>query len=99
MLKNLLSNAIKYSPRGGRVRVGTAVPSDKPGMVELSVEDDGVGIAADALPRIFDPCPDQQSRDGGRARSGTRTEPGQGSCPRAWRQHRSGEPARKRLAL
>ena len=55
MLKNLLSNAIKYSPRGGRVRVGTAVPSDKPGMVELSVEDDGVGIAADALPRIFDP--------------------------------------------
>jgi signal transduction histidine kinase len=55
MLKNLLSNAIKYSPRGGRVRVGTGVASDKPGMVELSVEDDGVGIAADALPRIFDP--------------------------------------------
>lgn len=55
MLKNLLSNAIKYSPGGGRVRVGAAVAADRPGMVELCVEDDGVGIAAEALPRIFDP--------------------------------------------
>ena len=55
MLKNLLSNAIKYSPRGGRVRVEAGIAVDKPGMVELSVEDDGVGIAAEALPRIFDP--------------------------------------------
>ena len=55
MLKNLLSNAIKYSPRGGRVRVEAGLAQDRPGMIELSVEDDGVGIAADALPRIFDP--------------------------------------------
>ena len=55
MLKNLLSNAIKYSPRGGRVRVEAGLAVDKPGMVELSVEDDGVGIPAEALPRIFDP--------------------------------------------
>ena len=55
MLKNLISNAIKYSPRGGRVRVEAAVAQDRPGMVELSVEDDGVGIPAESLPRIFDP--------------------------------------------
>jgi len=55
MLKNLLSNAIKYSPRGGRVRVEAGLAQDRPGMVELSVEDDGVGIAAEALSRIFDP--------------------------------------------
>ena len=55
MLKNLLSNAIKYSPRGGRVRVEAGFAPDRPGMVEVSVEDDGVGIAAEALPRIFDP--------------------------------------------
>lgn len=55
ILKNLLSNAIKYSPRGGRVRVEAGPATDKPGMVELSVEDDGIGIPADALPRIFDP--------------------------------------------
>jgi signal transduction histidine kinase len=54
MVKNLLSNAVKYSPRGGRVVVGAGVPADRPGMVELSVEDDGIGIAAVDLPRIFD---------------------------------------------
>jgi signal transduction histidine kinase len=55
ILKNLLSNAIKYSPRGGRVRVEAGSATDRPEMVEFTVEDDGVGIPADALPRIFDP--------------------------------------------
>ncbi len=54
MLKNLLSNAVKYSPRGGRVAVAAGPADDRPGMLELSVEDDGVGIPAEDLPRIFD---------------------------------------------
>lgn len=54
MLKNLLSNAVKYSPRGGRVAVAAGASPDHPGMLELSVEDDGVGIPARDLPRIFD---------------------------------------------
>lgn len=54
MLKNLVSNAIKYSPGGGRVKISAGWAGDHPGMVELAVEDDGVGIAAEALPRIFD---------------------------------------------
>ena len=67
MLKNLLSNAVKYSPRGGRVRVAAGL--DRPGTVELVVEDEGVGIAADALPRIFDryvriPHPDTAAAKG-----------------------------------
>jgi signal transduction histidine kinase len=53
MLKNLISNAVKYSPAGGRVSV-TAGPADDAGMLELAVEDDGVGISAQDLPRIFD---------------------------------------------
>jgi signal transduction histidine kinase len=55
MLKNLLSNAVKYSPRGGRVLVEARPALDHAGMVELAVEDDGVGIPAEALPSIFDP--------------------------------------------
>jgi len=54
MVKNLLSNAVKYSPRGGRVLVSAGPASDQPGMIELAVEDDGIGIPAEDLPRIFD---------------------------------------------
>jgi len=54
MVKNLLSNAVKYSPRGGAVCVSANRAPDHPGMVEVAVEDDGVGIPADQLPRIFD---------------------------------------------
>jgi signal transduction histidine kinase len=54
MLKNLLSNAVKYSPRGGRVAVAAALAPDRPGMIELAVEDDGIGIPAEHLPRVFD---------------------------------------------
>lgn len=55
MLKNLLTNAVKYSPRGGRVLVQARPAADRPGLVELAVEDDGVGIPSEALPRIFEP--------------------------------------------
>jgi signal transduction histidine kinase len=64
ILKNLISNAVKYSPAGGRVIVATRPSDDRPGMVELSVEDDGVGIPADQLSRIFDKyvrVPDRQT--------------------------------------
>ena len=52
MLQNLLSNAVKYSPRGGEVRVAARAEAD--GLVELRVEDEGVGIPARDIPRIFD---------------------------------------------
>jgi signal transduction histidine kinase len=54
MVKNLLSNAVKYSPRGGQVLLSAAPAADEPGMVEVAVEDDGVGIPPEQLPRIFD---------------------------------------------
>jgi signal transduction histidine kinase len=53
MVKNLMSNAVKYSPRGGRVALSAGPAPDDPGMVELAVEDDGIGIPPDELPRIF----------------------------------------------
>jgi len=34
--------------------VGAGPAAERPGLIALTVEDDGVGIAAEALPRIFD---------------------------------------------
>lgn len=50
VMANLLSNAIKYSPDGGVIEVG-ACP-DREG-VRVWVTDAGIGIPADALPRLF----------------------------------------------
>jgi len=47
----LAENAIKYSPEGSEVRV---VTSSTPQTVTILVEDSGPGIAADALPHVFD---------------------------------------------
>ena len=54
ILKNLISNAVKYSPGGGRVVIAARPSAERAGMVELSVEDGGVGIPASHLSRIFD---------------------------------------------
>lgn len=48
---NLLDNAIKHSPPGGVVTLACRVCADQ---VEITVVDQGEGIAAEHLPRIFD---------------------------------------------
>jgi len=53
ILVNLLSNAVKYTPDNGRIAV-TAQQSQANGMLEISVSDNGIGIPADQIPRIFD---------------------------------------------
>jgi len=47
----LLDNAVKFTPSGGQVNVGV---SSWDGSVVLSVEDSGIGIATDQMPRVFD---------------------------------------------
>jgi PAS domain S-box-containing protein len=51
-IDNLVSNAIKYTPDGGKVRV-TLDHDDE--FAVLQVADDGYGIPADKLDRIFEP--------------------------------------------
>ncbi|HVG10406.1 MAG TPA: MEDS domain-containing protein [Thermoanaerobaculia bacterium] len=51
-LANLLHNACKFTPPGGRVTVRACRAED--GRIELSVRDNGQGIAPEVLPHIFE---------------------------------------------
>ncbi|MBC7701166.1 HAMP domain-containing sensor histidine kinase [Aquabacterium sp.] len=51
VLYNYLSNAIKFTPSGGHVTVSAR--AEGPDRFRLEVEDDGIGIAPDDLPRLF----------------------------------------------
>ena len=50
-LYNLIDNAVKYSRERGEIRLSAR---QRDGEVELTVSDDGVGIAKEDLPRIFE---------------------------------------------
>jgi signal transduction histidine kinase len=52
VLRNLLENAARHTPAGGHVRVTISEPGGDG--VEISVADDGEGIPAQALPRVFE---------------------------------------------
>lgn len=52
VFNNLLDNASKYTPKGGDIRLVASVEGDE---VQVMVSDNGIGITAAALERIFDP--------------------------------------------
>ena len=52
VLINLVDNAIKFSPRDSQIFLRAGVCPDS---VEIEVQDQGFGIAADELTRVFDP--------------------------------------------
>ncbi len=52
ILLNLMSNAVKFTPAGGRITVRTRVVGKA---VNIYVEDTGIGIPKDALPKLGRP--------------------------------------------
>ncbi len=51
ILNNLISNAINYSPEGGHVSV---TAETRGAYVEIRVQDNGIGISSEELPKIFE---------------------------------------------
>jgi len=50
-LISLVDNAIKFSPQGGGVEIRLTKVK---GQIYVAVEDHGIGISPDTMPRIFD---------------------------------------------
>jgi signal transduction histidine kinase len=64
ILMNVVSNAIKYTRGGGLVRISMRdLPHENPEMcnIEMVVEDTGVGISEEFLPRVFGAFEREQS--------------------------------------
>lgn len=51
VLVNLLGNAAKYTPKGGRIALTVRATEDQ---LFIEIQDSGVGISREELPRIFD---------------------------------------------
>lgn len=64
VLYNYVSNALKFTPEGGKVCV-RALPDSSAFTFRLEVEDTGIGIAPEDLPRLFT---EFQQLDGGAAK-------------------------------
>jgi two-component system heavy metal sensor histidine kinase CusS len=50
-VSNLIENALRYTPEAGGISIGLAA---RDGDVHVAVQDNGSGIAAEHLPRVFD---------------------------------------------
>ncbi|WP_334188083.1 sensor histidine kinase [Noviherbaspirillum sp.] len=62
VFENLLGDAARYTPPGGRIILSVHAAGKS---VEICVRDNGIGIAPDVLPHVFDSFRTQEYRQGG----------------------------------
>lgn len=67
LFSNLIENALKYSEKGASVKVSL---NNRNGLTTLAVEDSGMGIPKEAIPRLFDRFY-RVDRQAARAKGGT----------------------------
>lgn len=68
ILRNLTTNAIKFTPKEGKITISI---NDEENFTKISVEDTGIGIPEEEIPKIF-------SIDNKFKRKGTEGEPSSG---------------------
>lgn len=54
ILYNLISNAFKFTPEGGRIIINLSVSAENQEYITLSITDNGIGIPAEKLDKIFE---------------------------------------------
>jgi two-component system sensor histidine kinase AtoS len=54
VLINLLSNSAEAMPQGGTVTISTGILPDTPEYIQITLQDDGPGISASEIARVFD---------------------------------------------
>ena len=102
ILSNLLHNAIKFTDPGGAIAItGGVAGTDRQGHeLRLSISDSGAGIAAEALPHIFELFAQGHQPPGSAGSawaSGWRWRAGSPSCTAgAWRRAATGRDAARR---
>lgn len=67
IITNILTNAIKFSPQNGKIKINIR---DLPEFIEVSIQDEGMGIPSKILPYVFDPLA-HTSRPGTSGETGT----------------------------
>ena len=71
IFSNLLDNSIKFTPDGGQIEVGAGYePDSEPPRLIISIKDNGVGIASEMLPQVFEKLKTSSSNNGRRKGSG-----------------------------
>lgn len=97
-LANLIENAVKFTPPGGRVHVRVSATSD---VAEVRVVDQGAGLPASELERVFEPFYRRDGVSRGGAGLGLAIARGFAAANggRVWAESRPGQGATFALAL